>query len=65
MDKPVRYVYGMRARGFSPGAQPKEGFIERMDDPLKGYYDLIVYNRELDGTEIYKYELDFIRAEIL
>jgi hypothetical protein len=55
----------MRARGFSPGAQPKEGFIERMDDPLKGYFDLVVYNRELEGTEIYQYELDFIRAEIL
>ena len=27
MGKPVRYIYGMRARGFSPGAQPEEGFI--------------------------------------
>ena len=27
----MKYIYGMRMRGFSIGTQPKKGFIERQD----------------------------------
>ena len=54
-----RYYYGMRLRGFSPGAQPK-GFIERRDDPLERYHDILVYPRQLTEDELRDYELDFL-----
>lgn len=56
----VRYTYGMRLRGFSLGAQPINGFIERKDSLDKKYHDLIVYNRKLTDEEITQYELDLI-----
>ena len=52
------YKYGMRLRGFSPGCQPKEGFLRREDDTMGDYYDIIVYNRPLGINELYDYELD-------
>ena len=54
------FLYGMRLRGFSPGCQPKEGFVERQDDVTGKYYDILVYNRELAEDELKNYELDFI-----
>lgn len=57
------FVYGMRLRGFSLGCQPKDGFVERLDDTTGKYYDLIVYNRQLSENECHDYELDFIKAE--
>lgn len=53
----TEYRYGMRLRGFSPGAQPK-GVIRREDDPAGKYYDIIVYDRPLSAEEISNYELD-------
>ena len=52
-----KYTYGMRLRGFAPGAQPK-GVKERRDDLNGDYYDIIVYDRELTEDEIQQYELD-------
>ena len=52
------YKYGMRLRGFSPGCQPKEGFIRREDDNMGDYYDIVVYNRPLTEKELSSYELD-------
>lgn len=52
------YKYGMRLRGFSPGCQPKDGFVRREDDTMGDYYDIIVYNRPLGINELYDYELD-------
>ena len=43
--------------------QPKDGFVERLDDTTGKYYDLIVYNRQLSDKELSDYELDFIKAE--
>lgn len=57
------WVYGMRLRGFSPGCQPKEGFIEREDDPDGKYWDLLVYDRMLTEQEMRDYELDFYAVE--
>ena len=54
------YKYGMRLRGFSIGCQPKEGFIERLDDISGRYYDIIVYDRPLTQGELDAYELDII-----
>lgn len=54
------YKYGMRLRGFSIGCQPKEGFIERLDDMSGRYYDVIVYDRPLTQEELDAYELDII-----
>lgn len=52
------YRYGMRLRGFAPMCQPKDGFVERQDDPTGKYYDILVYNRELTEKELRDYELD-------
>ena len=56
------YLYGMRCRGFSPGCQPKEGFIDRMDDVLQEYHDMLVYDRKLTDQELSEYELDYMGA---
>ena len=54
----TEYKYGMRLRGFSPGCQPKEGFIRREDDTTGRYHDILIYNRQLSGKERSDYELD-------
>ena len=59
-DKKLVYVYGMRCRGFSPGAQPPEGFVDAEIDPLDDYFNVIVYNRELTREEATHYDLDFL-----
>jgi hypothetical protein len=56
----MQYAYGMRARGFSLGAQPKEGFVERIEDDSETYYDLIIYDRHLSENEIKNYELVYL-----
>ena len=58
-----RYVYGMRLRGFSPGCQPKDGFLERRDSNLKQYWDILVYERKLTGREMNQYSLDYLGME--
>lgn len=57
------YVYGMRLRGFSPGCQPKDGFLERRDSNLKQYWDILVYERKLTGREMNQYSLDYLGME--
>lgn len=57
------YRYGMRLRGFSPGCQPKEGFIERQDDTTGKYHDILVYDRPLSDKELADYELDYLGGE--
>ena len=54
------YKYGMKYRGFSIGCQPMNGFYERLDDKTGKYYDIIVYNRKLNDSEIRDYELDYV-----
>lgn len=58
------WSYGMRLRGFSIGTQPREGFVERRDDPTGKYWDIIVYDRPLTDKEIEDYELDFIEGRL-
>ena len=59
-DKKQAYLYGMRLRGFSPGCQPREGPVERRDDPTELYHDLLVYDRKLTEDEEKQYELDYL-----
>ena len=58
----MTHKYGMRLRGFSIGCQPKDGFVERQDDPSGRYYDILVYNRKLTEKELSDYELDEVRG---
>ena len=61
------YLYGMRLRGFSPGAQPDREFVKCIPkSDYKGlrlsrqYHDIIAYGQELSTLEIDMYELDYI-----
>lgn len=56
-DPKPEYRYGMRLRGYSPGAQPK-GVLRREDDTSGKYHDIIVYDRQLSAAEVASYELD-------
>ena len=56
------YKYGMRLRGYSIGAQPKQGFLDREDDPLGDYWDIIIYDRPLTVKERLDYDLDYLGA---
>jgi hypothetical protein len=57
------YRYGMRLRGFSPGCQPKDGFVKREDDKKGKYHDVLIYNRKLSEKEMVDYELDYLEDE--
>ena len=59
-DDMVQYIYGMRLRGFSPGCQPMDGFVERTDDVRGKYYDILIYNRPLTEKEQQQYDLDYL-----
>lgn len=56
----MKWIYGMRLRGFSIGCQPMRGLLERRDDVKGTYWDLLVYDRKLTEQEIRDYELEFI-----
>lgn len=58
------WVYGMRLRGFAPGCQPMEGFVEREDDPDGKYWDILLYDRPLTLEEERDYELNYIGVEV-
>lgn len=55
----MRYKYGMRMRGFSPGCRPRHP-VDREDDPSGKYYDIVIYDRRLSEEELKDYELDFL-----
>ena len=59
-------LYGMKARGCSPGAQPK-GMVERRDDTTGKYFDIIVYpaKYKLSDYALMHYDLDFLGEEIV
>ena len=58
------YWYGMRLRGYSPGAQPK-GVVARRDDKKGKYHDILWYKHELSERECQDYELDYIGTMII
>lgn len=54
-----KYIYGMRLRGCSIGAQP-DGF-EIIENTISDkYYNLLAYDRILTDEEIKEFELDYI-----
>ncbi|BAG09104.1 hypothetical protein [Finegoldia magna] len=53
----MKYMYGMKVRGFSLGCQPKDGLLGLSDKSSDKYYDIIEYSRKLTEEEIEKYEL--------
>lgn len=66
------YEYGMRLRGFSPGAQPMKGLlaahpVQYVQYPRgygkRKYWSVLTYNRQLTDKEMQNYELDFIREK--
>ena len=56
----IFYIYGMRLRGYSPGCQPKDGLVMRLDDRTGKYHDKLSYNRRLTEKEERDYELDYL-----
>lgn len=56
------YLYGMKERGCSPGAQPKR-LYERRDDPSGKYYDILVYPVKLSDHALLEYSLDYLGIE--
>lgn len=57
----MKYLYGMRYRGFSIGCQPMTGLIKREDDKSGKYYDLLLYDRKLTTKELNDFELEYIK----
>lgn len=56
----MQYAYGMRMRGYSIGCQPKEGFLERVEDISDTFYDILIYSRKLSEKEVDEYELVYL-----
>lgn len=65
MSTNQRYIYGMRLRPFSIGAQPKQGLIDHQNAEGKysRYWDLIIYDRQLTEEECFVYSLDLLETE--
>ena len=61
----IVYNYGMRSRGFSPGAQPKDGLLEAEADPFDEYWNVLIYSRKLTKQECHDYELDELGARMI
>ena len=57
-----RYYYGMRLRGYSPGAQP-DGVVEHQYDVSGKYWDIIAYNHPLTEEECFMYDLEYIETK--
>lgn len=62
MAKEITYYYGMRLRGFSPGAQPVDGLVGAFDT-IGGYHSVVIYKRMLTEDEVREYELDYLGTE--
>lgn len=56
MEK-TKYIYGMRLRGFSPGCQPQQGLVKRLDSDDGSYLDILIYDRLLNAEEEKHYSL--------
>lgn len=54
------YAYGMRLRGFSPGAQPMGTFLDRIDDSTGKYHDILIYSVPLKEETAMQYDLDYL-----
>jgi len=59
----MKFRYGMKLRGFSPGAQPR-GVVEWEDANKQetGFWSIVVYDRELTEAEINNYDVEKIES---
>ena len=57
------YYYGMRVRPFGIGCQPMKGLVACVSDEVvvKGYWDIVEYDRMLTDEECEHYGMDLIR----
>ena len=53
----MKYFYGMRLRGFAPGCQPEEGYLEKYESDDSCFYDILCYERPLTEDEERHYSL--------
>ena len=53
----MKYFYGMRLRGFSPGCQPMGYLLGRVFDGNKKYHDVLMYEYALDKRDIEHFSL--------
>ncbi len=52
------FEYGMKIRPFSIGCQPNGAIdVKEANKAQTGFYDIVVYDRELSDEEISKFEL--------
>ena len=58
-----KFIYGMRLRGFSVGAQPMKGIVEALPDHSEKYHNILIYSRKLSRREMEDYELDYIGGD--
>ena len=54
------YSYGMRLRGFSPGAQPMKNLISATEDTTRTYWSILEYSSALSETDRNAYDLDYL-----
>lgn len=58
------YKYGMKLRGFSPGAQPMKGLKMACEPSLERnsgkYYSILYYNHRLSQRDEKAFELDYL-----
>lgn len=59
----MAYYYGMRLRPFGIGCQPMKGLVACVSDSvvIKGYWDIVEYDRALTEEECEHYSMDFIK----
>lgn len=54
------YHYGMILRPFGIGCQPMHGLVGHINDESERYWDIIIYDRELTGKEMFDYDLVYL-----
>jgi hypothetical protein len=55
----IFHLYGMKLRGFAPGCQPMEDFVDWSDcEPEDPYHSILLYRRELTAEEVKQYDLE-------
>ena len=59
----MKYIYGMKYRGFSIGCQPLKGIVKAEDDKSGKYHTILTYSRKLTRAEVEQYELDELGVE--
>ncbi len=54
----MKYKYGMKNRPFGIDCQPKHAIdIRNSNRAITGFYDIVIYDRELSEKEITDFEL--------